>query len=103
VRVQEVRWEGGETELAVECKFFYGNGNETPESGTGFFVHKRIILSVKRAVFDSDRISYVVLRGHWCHSFVLKFIPQNKILLLMCWVASPKNWNVCSINSLTIL
>jgi hypothetical protein len=36
VGVQEVRWEGGGTELAGECTFFYGKGNETHELGTGF-------------------------------------------------------------------
>jgi len=39
--------------------------------GTGFFVHNRIVLAVKRVKFVSDRISYVVLRGHWCNVIVL--------------------------------
>jgi hypothetical protein len=44
MEVQEVRWEGGDTEPAGEYKFFYVNGNENYELGTGyFFVHKRII------------------------------------------------------------
>jgi exonuclease III len=34
-------------------------------------VHKRIISAVKRFEFVSDRISYTVLRGRWCHIIVL--------------------------------
>jgi hypothetical protein len=29
-------------------------------------VHKRIISAVKRVEFVSDRMSYIILRGHWC-------------------------------------
>jgi hypothetical protein len=34
--VQEVKWEGSGTELAEECTFFYGTGNENHELGTDF-------------------------------------------------------------------
>jgi hypothetical protein len=34
VGVQEVRWEGGDTEIA-EYTFFYGKGNENHEFGEG--------------------------------------------------------------------
>jgi hypothetical protein len=34
VGVQEVRWEGGGTEVAGEHTFFYGKGNENHELGT---------------------------------------------------------------------
>jgi exonuclease III len=36
-----------------------------------FFWHKRIISAVKRAEFVSDRLSYIILRGCWCHIIVL--------------------------------
>jgi hypothetical protein len=71
VGVQEVRWEGGGTEPAGEYTFFYGKGNENHEVATGFFVHKRIILAVKGVEFVSDRMSYIILRGRWCHIIVL--------------------------------
>jgi hypothetical protein len=34
-------------------------------------VHKRIISADKRALFVSDRMSYIILRGRWCHIIVL--------------------------------
>jgi exonuclease III len=71
VGVQEVRWEDGGTEPAGEYTFFYGQGNENYELGTGFFVNKRTISAVKAVQFVSDRMSYIILRGRWCHIIVL--------------------------------
>jgi len=37
------------------------------QSGTGFFVHHKIVLAVKRVELVSDRLSYIVTRGRWCN------------------------------------
>jgi hypothetical protein len=34
-------------------------------------VHKRIISAVKRVEIVSDRMSYIILKGRWCHIIAL--------------------------------
>jgi hypothetical protein len=55
VGLQEVRWQGSGTAPAGEYAFFYA-------LGTGYFVHKRIISTVKKVQFVGDRMSYKILR-----------------------------------------
>jgi hypothetical protein len=48
------------------------------EQGTGFLVHHKIISAVKRVEFVSDKVSYIVLRGHWCNIIVLNVHAPSK-------------------------
>jgi hypothetical protein len=75
----QVRWEGGGTEPAGEYTFSYGKDNENNELGTSFlFVHKRIILAVKKVEFVSHRMSYIILRGRCCHIIVLNVLTPTE-------------------------
>jgi hypothetical protein len=103
VGVQGVKWDGGGTEPAQECTFFYGKGKENYELGKGFFVHNSIISAVKRVEFVSDRMSYIILRGHWCHIVVLNVNAPTEDKTDDVSTASTKNWNVCLINSLNTI
>ena len=42
------------------------------------FVHLKIASTVKRVVFVSERVSYVVLRGRWCNIIVLNVHAQSE-------------------------
>jgi exonuclease III len=71
VALQEARWEKDGTERAEDYTFFYGEGNGDHQLWPGFFVHKRIVSAVRKVDFTSDRMSYIILRGHWCNIIVL--------------------------------
>jgi hypothetical protein len=80
VAVEVVRWDGCGIEPAGNYTFFYGNGNENHELAIGYFVHKRIISTVKRVAFDSGRMLYVVPRGPSCDIVVNAYAPtQDKL------------------------
>jgi len=49
VGVQDVGWVKWGKVGAGNYNFFYGKGNENLQRGTGFVVHHRIVLTVKRA------------------------------------------------------
>jgi hypothetical protein len=81
VGVQEVRWEGSGTTPAGEYTFFYRKGNENHEFGTGVFVHKTILSAVQRIEFISERMSYVILRGHCFHVIVLNVLTPTEYMI----------------------
>jgi hypothetical protein len=72
VGLHGVAWEEGGTERAEVYTFFYEQGNEEHQLGTGFFVHKKIVSAVRRVEFISDKMPYIILRGLWCNIVVLK-------------------------------
>jgi hypothetical protein len=47
--------------------FLYGKENKNHQFGTGFFVRHRTLPAVKSTQFISDRMSYIVVSGHWCN------------------------------------
>jgi hypothetical protein len=49
----------------------YGKGNENHELSVVSFVQKRIISAITKVEFVSERMSYLILRGRWCHVIVL--------------------------------
>jgi endonuclease/exonuclease/phosphatase family metal-dependent hydrolase len=71
VRVQEVRREGDGYQTVENYTFLYGKGNVNHQLETEFFVHNRIISAVTRVEFDSERMSYIILKGCWCDIIVL--------------------------------
>jgi hypothetical protein len=73
----QVRWDRDCTKPAGEYTFFYGKGDENHELDT-FFVHKRIVPAVKRVEFVNDRLSYIILRGHWCDVIVLNVLASTE-------------------------
>jgi hypothetical protein len=57
----QVRWKGGGIEQAGE------------KLCTGLFVHKGIISVVNMVEYVSDRILYIIPKGHWCHIILINF------------------------------
>jgi hypothetical protein len=57
VRVQEVRWEKGDTERAKDYTFFYGEENGDHQLERGSLVDTRIVSTIRRVELGC-RISY---------------------------------------------
>jgi hypothetical protein len=63
--------------------FFCGNENANHHLRTGFSIHQGIRLAVKRITFINDRMSYMILRGHWydivlsVHALRIKMLIQR--------------------------
>jgi len=58
------------TVRARDYIFFCGQGNEN-QLGAGHFVHYKTLSAVKGVDFVSDRMSYIVLIGHWCNICII--------------------------------
>ena len=58
------------------CIFFYGTGNENHRLGTGFLYTR--VSAVKIVRFISDRMPYIVLKGHWCNTIDFNAHAPNK-------------------------
>jgi exonuclease III len=54
-----------------EYKFLYGKENENHQLRTGFLYTTYYYLQVKTVTFFSDRMPYIVLRGHYFNIIVL--------------------------------
>jgi len=78
VAVQDIKWDSGGSEPADIYTFYCGNGSANHHLGMGFFIHKWIMLPVKRVGFISDRIFYITQRGCWCIFIVLKVHAPTK-------------------------
>ena len=68
----------GGTVILRECNFIYGKGSENHQLGTNFFfVRHRIVSTVKRVEFLSNRMSFSSERS-LCNIIVLNVHTPNK-------------------------
>jgi hypothetical protein len=68
----------GQTGQSKSREISYGKGNENYQRGKGFFVHHRIVPTVKRAEFVSDRMPYMVLKRRWYGIIVLNVLAPSE-------------------------
>jgi len=76
-----VRWDRGGTVRAGDF-FFVEKETKIINLGTDFFVHHRLVSAVKRVNLVSDRMSYTVLRGHWCNTIILIVHEANEVKVI---------------------
>jgi hypothetical protein len=63
--------------MGVQVRWDKGGHEPTIISSEEFSLHKRILLAITTVDFGSDRMSYIVLRGHWCAIIVLS-VQEDK-------------------------
>jgi hypothetical protein len=61
----------GDSQPADDYEFFYRNGRANNHLERGLFVQKEIRSAVKSVEFINDRMSYIIVRVHWCDDIVL--------------------------------
>ena len=76
--VRKVRWDKDGSVRAGDYISLYIKGSKNHQLGTGFFVHHRIVSTVKRVECVSDWISYIVLRGRWFNIVVLNMYASSE-------------------------
>jgi hypothetical protein len=68
--LHEVRWDKERTVRAGQY-ICVRKRKRKSSNGNRILVHHRIVTAVQRVEFVSDRMSYIVLRGHWPNIIVL--------------------------------
>ena len=76
VSVQEVGLDKGGM-LRAGIIIFAMEQERKSSIGNRIFVHRRIVLAVRRLEFVSDSVSYVMFRGRWCNITVLDVHAQS--------------------------
>jgi len=56
---------------AGDYNFFLWKKKWKSSIGNTISIHHKIVSAVKTAELVSDRVSYIVMRGHWCYIIVL--------------------------------
>jgi hypothetical protein len=78
VGVQDVKWDKEGRVRTGNYSLILWKRKRKPSVAKRIFVHHRLISTVKRVDFVSDRTSYIVLRGHWCNIIVLNVHAKKK-------------------------
>jgi len=74
----EFKWNKDDSQPADGFTYFYVNGNVNHHVQTGYFVNKETTSVVKSVEFVTDKMSFIILRGHWCGIIVPNVQAPNK-------------------------
>ena len=75
--VQEVRWD--KVGIVGEGIVIFSMKKESKSSlwNRIFYVHHRIVSQYERVEFVSVRVSYIMMRGHWCNIVLNVHAPSE--------------------------